>query len=112
MKKNKRYVVECVWSGYRSSQARPCHRRVITKGMAERLRKIQAIVFTDGTNMSVDVREAKPRERVQEIRGYDELLGKFVQRNAEGYCYVQTLVEERKEREAKQQEVEESGRGL
>jgi hypothetical protein len=70
----KRFVVECIWSGYRSEQRRPCHRTVHSKSYADSLRKISAIRFTDGTTMDIIVRPANFREKVHEIHGYDNLL--------------------------------------
>jgi len=83
-----RFVVECVWSGYRSSQSRTCHRTVIPKYMAEKLKKIHGIRFTDGTYMSVEVRPALHRERVSEIHGYDSLLSKMAHADKVGSVSV------------------------
>lgn len=73
----KRFVVECVWSGYRSSQERACHRMVIPKYVADRLSRLRSVTFTDGTDMSVTVRPCTFREKVQQIKGYRELLDKI-----------------------------------
>lgn len=71
-----RWIVECVWSGYRSSQERACHREVIRRPkLAENLSRVTAIVFTDGTQMSVSVRACQPREKVKEILGYKRVIG-------------------------------------
>ena len=85
-----RFVVECVWSGYRSSQG-PCHRTVIRKYLAAALKKVHTIGFTDNTTMSVEVRECKPREKVQEIHGYDSLLNKCWFKKKEGFISVMEL---------------------
>lgn len=69
-----RYVLEGEWSGYRSSQQRIVHREVIGKKRAERLKNLHTIQYTDGTYLSINVREAKPRERVTPIKGYDRLI--------------------------------------
>lgn len=89
----KRFVVECVWSGYVSSQARPCHRTVETGRRVAALQKIDGVIFTDGTTMSVSVRPAAPREKVQEIHGYDQLLSDFARRGMTGWCRVADLRE-------------------
>lgn len=69
----KRFVVEATWGGYTSSQAHVCHRSVETFWRAgyEAIRWHQ---FGDGTGMSVQVRDAKPRERVEQKLGYTKLL--------------------------------------
>lgn len=71
-----RYVVEGEWTGYTSGQRKIVHREVITKKRAERLKRLHAVDYTDGTSLLVFVREAKPREQVQEIHGYTSLLRK------------------------------------
>ena len=69
-----RYVLEGEWTGYVSSQFRVVHRAVITARQAKRLELLPEIHFTDGTRLLLTVREATPRERVQEIRGYRQLI--------------------------------------
>ncbi len=92
----KRYVVECIWRGYRG-QLVPCHRRVIRyKRQVQALSKIHSVGFSDNTTMSVTVRPAKPREKVKEIRGYDELLADCVRLGLTGFVHVDQLQEERK----------------
>ncbi len=87
-----RFVVECVWGGYVSSQSRTCHVSVETKKRAEAIGKITGIAFADGTSMSVSVRRAKPREKVTERRGYSELLADFVRLGKTGFCHVSDLI--------------------
>lgn len=84
----KRFVVECVWSGYRSGQEHVCHRTVIPAYLAKRLEKIHTIAFTDGTTMSVAIRPATFREKVQEKRGYVSLLDKMAYSGKEGCVSV------------------------
>jgi hypothetical protein len=69
-----RYVLEATWSGYTASQSRVVHREVITPKRAEGYMKLRGIRFTDNTFLRVTVRPCEPRERVQEVRGYRELL--------------------------------------
>ena len=75
--KSARFVIEGVWSGYRSSQRRVVH-RTVHKGNRKSLRawveKTHGIRYTDGTMLYLTVRDCKPRERVQQIRGYDSLI--------------------------------------
>ena len=71
----KRYVIECIWSGYNSGQSRPCHRTVTI--IPKAWDGLHTISFTDGTTMDVSIRECKPREKVKELKGYVELLNKF-----------------------------------
>lgn len=86
-----RYIVECVWSGYRPNQSKPCHRRVMPKARALRFAAISSVQFTDGTSMSVSVRPAKPREKVKEINGYTSLLNKFLDAGKTGFVRVADL---------------------
>ena len=69
-----RYILEGTWTGYVSRQSRVCHREVINAKRAERLRPLHKIVFTDGTALLIHVREAQPREKVQENHQYCELI--------------------------------------
>lgn len=73
----KRYVVEGEWSGYRSDQQRVVHREVV-KGSRKRFLKwvgeTYSIRYTDGTCLYLSVREAKPREKVQQVKGYTSLI--------------------------------------
>lgn len=59
--------------------------------MAKRLEKIHSIGFTDGTHMSVEVRPAKPREKVREMHGYDSLLDKAAWSGKSGFVGVMEL---------------------
>ena len=87
-----RFIVECVWSGYRASQSKPCHRTVERKSKADEIRKITCVQFTDGTTMSVDVRPARLREKVQEIHGYDSLLSDAVRFGLTGFVTVNQIM--------------------
>lgn len=74
---DKRFVIEGTWSGYTSAQRQVAHRMVYS-GAMKRLRawaeKTYAIRYTDGTSLILSVRDCKPRERVQQIAGYRELI--------------------------------------
>lgn len=74
---NERFVVEGTWSGYRSSQRRVCHRTVHTKDR-EKFEALRNIAYTDGTFLELTVRSAKPREKVEAIHGYDDLITKCI----------------------------------
>ncbi len=88
---SKRYIVECVWRGYRG-QLVPCHRVVIRyRKEIEALQKIKSVSFTDNTTMSVSVRPANLREKIREIRGYIELLDKFVRAGKTGFVHVNDI---------------------
>jgi len=70
-----RYILEGTWSGYTSRQSRVVHREVITSPKRiERLKAMHGIQYTDGTMLYTDLREAKPRERVEEIKSYSSLI--------------------------------------
>lgn len=91
----KRHVVECIWRGY-NGQLVPCHRSVIRyRKEIEALQKIRSISFTDNTTMTVTVRPATSREKVKEIRGYDELLSDCVRLGLTGFVHVNLLQKER-----------------
>lgn len=82
MKKNNRYVVEAIWSGYNSSQRQPCHRVIVRN--PEQYKQIDRVIFTDNTYMSVSIRPCLPRERIQEIHGYDTLFSKIIHQKLKG----------------------------
>lgn len=69
----KRFVVEAEWSGYHSGQQHVCHRTVETLFRAG-YEALHSHTFGDGTHMSINVRDCKPRERIEEKHGYDPLL--------------------------------------
>jgi hypothetical protein len=73
MSSRKRFVVEAEWSGYTSAQQRIVHRTVETLFRVG-YENIGHYFFGDNTSLSVNVRDAKPRERVQKINGYGTLL--------------------------------------
>lgn len=69
----KRFVVEATWSGYHWGQSHICHRTVETLFRIG-YENLHSHVFGDGTHMSITVRDAKPRERVERMNGYSKLL--------------------------------------
>lgn len=70
-----RYVLEGEWTGYTSAQRKTVHREVITtEKRAEALKKLHAIVYTDGTSLILNLRQLQPREKVQPIHGYTSLI--------------------------------------
>ena len=90
---NKRYVIEGMWSGYRSSQAKIVH-RTITK-YPEQF-KVHTIRYTDGTTLDITVRPCVPREKVKIIHGYDSLIeecNRFDRERGSGYVLVYELIE-------------------
>lgn len=72
----KRYVWEWTWGGYRSGQARVCHREVLklSDKRVERYKNLFAVQFGDGTTMTAELRQAKPREKITEINSYYSLV--------------------------------------
>jgi hypothetical protein len=56
------------------------HREILSDGTAngraflERLNKLRAIVYMDGTSLLLSLRQIKPRERVTENKGYYTLI--------------------------------------
>jgi len=71
--KRKRFVVEAEWSGYHSGQRHVVHRTVETLFRAG-WDNLHYHSFSDGTGLTISVRDAEPRERVQQIHGYSSLL--------------------------------------
>jgi hypothetical protein len=71
-----RFVLEGEWSGYHSGQRHVVHRTVITQKQLDKIneQKLSCIRYTDGTYLSLRTFAAKPRERVSEIHGYDQLI--------------------------------------
>ena len=72
----KRWILEGEWSGYRSSQQHIVHRTIITD--PKPFEKLSSIRYTDGTSLYLSVKPCKPRERVKQIHGYDDLIRKCV----------------------------------
>ena len=72
-----RFIIEGTWSGYTSAQSRVVH-RTVHHAAFKRLRAwceaTHGIRYTDGTMLYLSVRDAKPRERVKEERGYASLI--------------------------------------
>lgn len=85
---SKRFILEAIWSGYRASQSKVCHRERITQKQAERYNQITGVLFTDGTHLSVNVREAKPREKILEILTYSKVLHTAAAKGLEGFLDV------------------------
>jgi hypothetical protein len=88
----KRFVIEGKWSGYLSSQQRIVHRRVFPasrKMLRAWAESTHAITYTDGTCLYITVRDCKPLERVQEIKGYDELIDDCVFHNVSSVAELQ-----------------------
>lgn len=71
-----RFIIEGEWLGH-GSKGKIFHRTVHSQA-EKRLRawasKTSCITFGDGTQLLLSVRDCKPRERVQEIRGYAKLI--------------------------------------
>lgn len=84
--KTMKIITEGVWSGYRASQSRPCHRTVHKRKSP--YEKIACIAFSDGTTMRLTHRPAGFREKVVEIHGYDRLLDAAVSQGLEGWVHV------------------------
>ena len=82
-----RYVIEGTWSGYSGSQRRVVHRDVhndrwkTDAALRVWAETVGSIRYTDGTRLCLDVRDCKPRERVQEINGYKRLIRECFRRN-------------------------------
>ena len=75
--KNVRFIIEGEWSGYRSDPRRIVHRTVhpaTSKKLRAWAEKDRSILYTDGTLLYLRVRYCKPRERIEEIHGYDSLI--------------------------------------
>lgn len=86
----KRYVIEGEWDGYSSSQRRVVHREVLTGSpkYIEKFKALKTFRYTDGTHLSITVREAKPREKVQEILGYKTMIHDAVAWGYSGFITI------------------------
>ena len=74
------FCIEGTWSGYTSSQRRICHRVYMTDGeMADKIKAIRSIRFTDGTALYVSVSPVfRKEELLDENRSYDALIDEAV----------------------------------
>lgn len=86
----RRFVVEGEWSGYTSGQRRIVHREVLSHSR-EKYEAISSIVYTDGTCLVLRVRDAKPREKVEQIRGYTSLIRDVITSGLTGRVHVSQL---------------------
>ena len=82
-----RYVLEC------TQGIICCHRELITRREAGLYSKISTVKFTDHTIMSVNVRLAKYRERVEEIKGYSSLFDNIIKQGLTGFVKIEDLRE-------------------
>lgn len=93
-----RFIIEGTWRGYRSSQDRVVH-RTVHAGAFKQLRawaeQTHAIYYTDGTALLLSVRDARPREHVAEIHGYDKLIADCAHHNVTSVAELQGLRNER-----------------
>jgi len=84
MSKVTRFIIEGEWSGYHSGQRKIVH-RTVHKANRKRLKAWAEnsgyIRYTDGTTLSISIRDAQPREKVKEIHGYDSLINDCVYHN-------------------------------
>lgn len=74
--KKTRWILEGEWIGYTSAQIRVVHREVISgfPKMRAAIAAAGSIIYMDGTRLQLSIRDAKPRERVQEISGYKSMI--------------------------------------
>lgn len=72
----KRFVVEATWSGYHSGQEHVCH-RTVERYFRAGYEALHSHTFGDGTHMTITVRDAKPREHVEQKNGYGSLLNEL-----------------------------------
>lgn len=91
-----RFIIEGMWSGYRSGQERVCH-RTVHKASEKKLRawaeQIHSISYTDGTCLILSVKDCLPRERVKTINGYTQLIKDCYYSNVDS---VSQLMDKRK----------------
>lgn len=90
----KRYVIEGLWRGYTSSQDHVVHREVTTsQAKVNWVKSTFCIRYNDGTTLELSVRPCKPREKIQEKRGYTSLINDCFYKNVSS---VQELIDLRK----------------
>ncbi len=73
-----RWVIEGTWTGYTSGQRRVVHCEVVTERKAKAAAALGYIRYTDGTGLVLSVREARPRERVEQVRSYSSLIDQCI----------------------------------
>lgn len=80
-----RYILEGTWSGYHNGQRRVAHREVIETSKPEIYSNLSCIQYSDGTTLSISLRKAAPREKVEILMGYRSLIRDAL---ATGEAYV------------------------
>ncbi len=76
------YKIEGEWSGYTSSQRHVVHRKYTTdRLLAEQVKKLNFIVFTDGTTLNLRVSESNGGVKEREIDGYSSLIADCLSQN-------------------------------
>jgi len=98
-----RYVWEGTWGGYHAGQKYVCHRTVVRTSKPDFYKRIQAIVFTDSTTMTMSLRPAVKRERVSEVDAYSNLLWRALSCDLSGFVSVTEIERVEKERREKAQ---------
>lgn len=84
-----RYILEGRWSGYSASQSRTVHREVVDEARAEKLKPLQRIVFTDGTNLTLSLDPMHRGEKAWGIiNAYGSLIREAERKQVGGVYYV------------------------
>jgi len=106
----KRFVLEGTWGGYSSNQVHVCYRRVIHGNMVKRYSRVTSVIFSDGTNLYLNIRPRVPREKVVQLRSYDNLVDDAVYSERTGFVQQTDLEADHKARiEASRREVAKAG---
>ncbi len=80
------WTIEGIWTGYTSAQRHVVHREhTRSKKRVEAVRKLGAILYTDGTRLLLDIREGKNGAA---IAGYTDLINSCI---SEGVSSVAAL---------------------
>lgn len=87
-----KYVIEGVWSGYKSSQQKVVHRTVEFCKPT-----VSTIQYSDGTTLDISVRNMKKYERVVVLDSYSKLIDQ-ANRFGKAYVTVNEIVEEENNR--------------
>lgn len=91
MKKPTRYVLEAIWSGYIKKQKKVWHREIIPARLFDRFKRVHTIQFGDLTTLSLEIRPALPRERIEKKLVYSDLIRQAVYSGYEGWVSVAML---------------------
>ncbi|MNL91217.1 hypothetical protein D3C81_09470 [compost metagenome] len=90
-----RYEIIGIWSGYEDRQRKIAYREYTTnKQLVADIRKLNCVIYTDGTRLELSVREMQYRERKQTIiLGYKTLVKECIKYGVNSVAQIQRIKE-------------------